>query len=64
MNGSWIYEIHTENYQVGWKIDHILHQEKSRVSRDHGSRFRTWGRMLLLDGVVQTTEKDEFMSMK
>jgi len=61
LNGSWIYEKHTENYQVGWKIDHILHQEKSEFQEITVADSEQWGRMLLLDGVVQTTEKDEFM---
>jgi len=61
LNGSWIYEKHTEDYGVSWKINNILHQEKSEYQEITVADSETWGRMLLLDGIVQTTENDEFM---
>lgn len=61
MKGSWIYEKHTNDYRVGWRITSILHQEKSEFQEITVADSEQWGRMLLLDGIVQTTEKDEFM---
>lgn len=61
MDGSWIYEKHTENYGVSWKITNILYQEKSAFQEITVADSEQWGRMLLLDGIVQTSEKDEFM---
>jgi spermidine synthase len=61
LKDSWIYEKHTENYGVGWKITNVLHQEKSEYQEIMVAESEQWGRMLLLDGIVQTTEKDEFM---
>lgn len=61
MKGSWIYEKHTDNYGVSWKINNIIYQEKSEYQEIIVADSEQWGRMLLLDGIVQTTEKDEFM---
>lgn len=61
MNSSWIYEKHTDNYGVSWKIKNIIHQERSEFQEIMVADSEQWGRMLLLDGIVQTTEKDEFM---
>lgn len=61
MNSSWIYEKHTDNYGVSWKINNIIHQERSEFQEIMVADSEQWGRMLLLDGIVQTTEKDEFM---
>jgi spermidine synthase len=61
MDSSWIYEKHTENYGVSWKINDILYQEKSAIQQIMIANSEQWGRMLLLDGIVQTTENDEFM---
>ncbi len=61
MQDSWIFEKHTQNYQVGWRITDILHQENSEFQEITIADSEQWGRMLLLDGIVQTTEKDEFM---
>jgi spermidine synthase len=61
LDGSWIYEKHTESYGVSWKITDILYQEKSEFQEITVVNSEKWGRMLLLDGVVQTTENDEFM---
>ena len=61
MDGSWIYEKHTDNYGVSWKIENIIYQVRSEFQEIIVADSEQWGRMLLLDGIVQTTEKDEFM---
>lgn len=61
MNESWIFEKHTEDYGVSWKTTNILHREKSNYQEIAIADSATWGKMLLLDGIVQTTENDEFM---
>lgn len=61
MDGSWIYEKHTDDYGVNWKIDRFLYKGNTEFQEIAVAESKRWGKMLLLDGVVQTTENDEFM---
>ncbi len=46
--------------QCGYAVEKILHKEKSRFQEIMVIENSDFGRMLLLDGVVQMTEADEF----
>jgi len=41
------------------QIDKILHNEKSKYQHVIVFKSKTWGNVLVLDGVIQLTEKDE-----
>ncbi len=57
----WLNEKHTDGYAVSWKFSETLYTE--RTDYQHLAVIDTleFGRALVLDGIVQTTEKDEFI---
>ncbi len=57
----WFTEPQTGGYRVEWRIRNILHQEKSPFQDITIVEMVDFGRALLLDGVVQVTEKDHFI---
>lgn len=57
---SWVSE-KWEDVETRYKIKSILFEEKSEYQHAQIVDSCTYGRMLLLDGIVQTTEKDEFI---
>ncbi len=61
MGNFWLHERHTDGYEVKWKIDSILHREKTKYQELEIVEIREWGRALILDGALQTSEKDEFI---
>lgn len=61
MKDTWIYEDHTDGYGVRWKISNVLHEEKTRYQELSVVETLQWGKALILDGMMQTTEKDEFI---
>ena len=58
---DWLFENHTPGYGVAWKIKQIIHSEKTAYQQLDIVDTVEWGKTLVLDGNVQTTEKDEFM---
>lgn len=58
---EWFKEEHTEGYYVGWKVKNIIMQEKTPFQDIAVIDTVEWGRALVLDGMVQTTERDEFI---
>lgn len=58
---NWHLEKHNEGYSVSWKITGILHQESTPFQELKIVDTVQWGRALILDDCVQTTEKDEFI---
>lgn len=48
-------------YRQGFRIDKVLHRSKSGFQSIEILESRYFGRILALDGVVQTTERDEFV---
>jgi spermidine synthase len=58
-NRAWISE-KWENVETRYRIKEVLFDEKSEFQHMQIVDSISYGRMLLLDGIVQTTEKDEF----
>jgi spermidine synthase len=60
-DGAWFRETLHRDYQIGLRIEEVLFEEKS--AHQHLLLFRNaqFGKVLALDGVVQTTEADEFI---
>ncbi|AVX20822.1 MULTISPECIES: polyamine aminopropyltransferase [Carboxydocella] len=57
----WLREQHTEGYSVSWKIKEIFYQKQTPYQHLAIVEFYDLGRALVLDGIVQTTEKDEYI---
>lgn len=57
----WLTEEHTEGYSVNWKVKETIFTEQTEFQ--HLAVVDTYelGKALILDGIVQTTEFDEFI---
>lgn len=60
-HGDWHLENHTEGYSVSWRIRSVLHQETTPYQDLKIVDTLQWGRALILDDCVQTTETEEFI---
>jgi spermidine synthase len=49
-----------EGIAVSMKVDEVLYSKKSRFQQIDVYQTRSHGRMLVLDGIIQLTERDEF----
>ena len=61
MKGLWFTEDQTERLRISLKIKETLHSEKSPFQTLDVVDTYEFGRMLLLDGIIMTTIKDEFV---
>jgi len=61
MKGLWFTELQTSNLAISLKIKNSLHHEVSEFQEISMVDTYDFGRMLLLDGIVMTTIKDEFV---
>ncbi|HWP98471.1 MAG TPA: polyamine aminopropyltransferase [Syntrophomonadaceae bacterium] len=57
----WISELQTPNLKISCRTSQTLRNEKTPFQELAVVVTETFGRMLLLDGAIQTTEKDEFV---
>ncbi|RQW19185.1 spermidine synthase [Bacillus sp. C1-1] len=57
----WFTEKQTERFGITMKIKRTLHSEKTAFQQLDMVETEEFGNMLLLDGMVMTTEKDEFV---
>ncbi|RCW77468.1 polyamine aminopropyltransferase [Saliterribacillus persicus] len=57
----WFTEKQTENFGITAKINKIQHSEQTDFQKLDMVETEEWGNMLLLDDMVMTTEKDEFV---
>ncbi|MDB5083283.1 MAG: spermidine synthase [Bacilli bacterium] len=57
----WYTEKQTENYGITAKISKTLHTEVSKFQALDLIETVEWGTMLVLDGMVMTTDRDEFV---
>ena len=57
----WVTEKQTDSLCISFKVKEILHQEQTEFQHLAIVDTEQYGRMLLLDGVVQTTIDDEFV---
>lgn len=58
---TWISETLHPHYQQRFQVSTCLFEQGSAHQHVAIYETNTWGRVLMLDGVVQTTEKDEFI---
>ena len=61
MAGFWYTEKQTENFGITMKINKTLHTEQTDCQYLEMAETAEWGNMLFLDGMVMTSEKDEFV---
>ncbi|KJS81022.1 MAG: spermidine synthase [Peptococcaceae bacterium BICA1-8] len=61
MKGLWFTELQTKQLALSLKIKQSLHHEVSEFQEISMVDTYDFGRMLLLDGIVMTTIKDEFV---
>jgi len=56
----WVSEAQTPDMRISLRVDSILHRERSDYQEIVVADTPEFGRVLLLDDVIQTTERDEF----
>ena len=57
---TWSETLEPTDFTATYKIERLLHEERSEFQHILLFENAVMGRVLTLDGVVQTTEKDEF----
>lgn len=57
----WFTEKQTENFGITMKINKTLHTEQTEFQKLDMVETEEWGNMLLLDDMVMTSVKDEFV---
>ncbi|MDK2835378.1 MAG: spermidine synthase [Thermosediminibacterales bacterium] len=58
---TWFFEDQTKNLKIGVKINNILYSEKTKYQKLAVVDTLEFGRMLVLDDIIQTTVADEFV---
>ncbi|WP_173918536.1 spermidine synthase [Halobacillus sp. Marseille-Q1614] len=58
---TWFTEKQTENFGITAKVNRSLHKERTDFQELEMLETEEWGNMLVLDDMVMTTEKDEFV---
>jgi spermidine synthase len=61
MSERWVEETFHPNWKVGMKADKVLHEVKTEHQHLVIFTNKTWGTVLMLDGVCQLTTADEFV---
>ncbi len=61
MGGLWFTEKQTDNFGITMKVKKTLHTEQTDFQQLDMYETEEWGNMLVLDGMVMTTVKDEFV---
>jgi len=56
----WFKEVENKDLHIGFRVSRVLHRERSKYQDIAILDTPVFGRMLVLDGVVQTTVADEF----
>ncbi|MEH6943751.1 spermidine synthase [Bacillus sp. JJ722] len=59
--GIWFTEKQTDNFGITMKINQTFRTEQTDFQKLEMVETEEWGKMLLLDDMVMTTEKDEFV---
>jgi len=57
----WYYEMHTDNVKIGFRVREEMAHRKSRYQEIYVLDTYEYGRILVIDGTVQLTERDEFI---
>jgi spermidine synthase len=58
---DWIRETHDGGYEIGFRVEKVLFSQRSRFQQVQVVQTATHGRMLLIDGVVMLSERDEYI---
>lgn len=61
MGGLWFTEKQTDAFGITMKVNRTLHTEQTDFQKLDMVETEEWGNMLLLDGMVMTSVKDEFV---
>lgn len=61
MNQLWFYEQHTSGYGVHWRVNEVIHTEKTEYQELAIIDTVECGKALVLDGNIQVSELDEFI---
>jgi spermidine synthase len=61
MSELWYTEKQTENYGITMKVKRTLHTEQTEFQYLEMAETEEWGNMLFLDGMVMTSQRDEFV---
>ncbi|WP_018661268.1 spermidine synthase [Heyndrickxia acidiproducens] len=61
MGGLWFTEKQTKDFGITMKVNQTLHTEQTEYQKLDMVETAEWGNMLLLDGMVMTSVKDEFV---
>ncbi|WP_088007644.1 spermidine synthase [Indiicoccus explosivorum] len=61
MAGFWYTEKQTDHFGITLKVNRTLHTEQTDFQLLELAETEEWGNMLFLDGMVMTSEKDEFV---
>ncbi|MFZ7101715.1 MAG: polyamine aminopropyltransferase [Peptococcaceae bacterium] len=61
MKGLWFTELQSKNLAISLRIKETLHHEETEFQEISMVDTYEYGRMLLLDGIIMTTSKDEFV---
>lgn len=59
--GVWFTEMQNQNLAISCSVKEVLHTEVTEYQYLEVLNTAVWGRMLVLDGAIQTTIKDEFV---
>jgi len=57
----WYSEMHTDNVKLGFRIKKEIAHVKSKYQEIHLLETYEYGKLLVIDGTVQMTERDEFI---
>ena len=57
----WFTENQTENFGITMKVNRTLHTEQTEFQKLDMIETEEWGNMLLLDDMVMTSQRDEFV---
>lgn len=57
----WFTEKQTENFGITMKVNRTLHTEQTEFQKLDMIETEEWGNMLLLDDMVMTSQRDEFV---
>lgn len=61
LEGQWIVDTGGEGFAHVYRVEAVLHDHASAFQRVRIVETRAFGRMLVLDDAVQTTERDDFI---
>lgn len=58
---NWFFEVHEGSFAMGFQFDEVLFDEKSPWQRVQILKTKNYGPLLVNDGIVMTSERDEYV---